>query len=88
MDNYLIQRLKENEARLVTQMSELSQKYGEKHPKIIQLKSEIDATRQKIKQEAQNVLASIRNELAIARAREANARQSSGSSKGGNAEAQ
>ncbi len=75
MDNYLIQRLKENEASLMTQMSELSQKYGEKHPKIIQLKSEIDATRQKIKQEAQNVLASIRNEMAIARARETNARQ-------------
>ena len=49
MDNYLIQRLKENEARLVTQMSELSQKYGEKHPKMTQLKSEIESTRQKIR---------------------------------------
>ncbi len=75
MDNYLIQRLKENEARLVTQMSELSQKYGEKHPKTIQLRSEIESTRQKINQEAENVLASVRNELAIARAREANARR-------------
>jgi len=74
MDNYLIQRLKENEARLVTQMSELSQKYGKKHPKMTQLKSEIEANRQKIKSESQNVLASIKNELAIARAREANAR--------------
>jgi capsular exopolysaccharide synthesis family protein len=74
MDNYLIQRLKENEARLVTQMSELSEKYGEKHPKMTQLKSEIEANRQKIKSESQNVLRSIKNELAIARAREANAR--------------
>jgi capsular exopolysaccharide synthesis family protein len=74
MDNYLIQRLKENEARLVTEMSELSKKYGEKHPKMTQLKSEIEANRQKIRSESQNVLASIKNELAIARAREANAR--------------
>ena len=74
MDNYLIQRLKENEARLVTQMSELSEKYGEKHPKMTQLKSEIEANRQKIRSESQNVLRSIKNELAIARAREANAR--------------
>ena len=59
----------------MTQMSELSQKYGEKHPKMTQLKSEIEANRQKIRQEAQNVLTSIKNELAIARAREANARR-------------
>jgi capsular exopolysaccharide synthesis family protein len=74
MDNYLIMRLKENEARLSTQMSELSQKFGEKHPRMVQLKSELESNRQKIRQEAQNVLTSIKNELAIARAREANAR--------------
>ena len=74
MDNYLIMRLKENEARLSTQMSELSQKFGEKHPRMVQLRSELEANRQKIRQEAQNVLTSIKNELAIARAREANAR--------------
>jgi exopolysaccharide transport family protein len=75
MDNYLIMRLKENEARLVTQMSELSQKFGEKHPKMVQLRSELEANRQKIRQESQNVLMSIKNELAIAQAREANARR-------------
>jgi len=74
MDNYLIMRLKENEARLSTQMSELSQKFGEKHPRMVQLRSELESNRQKIRQEAQNVLTSIKNELAIARAREANAR--------------
>jgi polysaccharide biosynthesis transport protein len=73
IDNYLVQRLKENEAALLTQMSELSQKFGEKHPKITQLRSEIEATKQKIRQEAQNVVVSIQNELAIAKAREANA---------------
>jgi len=75
IDNPLIQRLKENEARLVTQLSELSQKYGEKHPRIIQAKSELEATRQKTNQEAQNILASMKNELSIAKAREANARR-------------
>jgi len=82
MDNHLIQRLKENDARLMTQMSELSQKYGQKHPRIIQLQSEIDANRQKIRQEAQNVLTSIKNELAIANAREANARKAVEAQKG------
>lgn len=73
MENYLVQRLKENEARLVTQLAELSQKYGAKHPKIAQLKSEIESNRAKIRQEAQNVLNAIKNEVAINRAREANA---------------
>jgi capsular exopolysaccharide synthesis family protein len=75
MDNYLVQRLKENEARLTTQLAELSQKFGEKHPKIAQLRSELEGNRAKIRQEAQNVLASIRNEVAINKAREGNARE-------------
>ncbi|MCX5811379.1 MAG: polysaccharide biosynthesis tyrosine autokinase [Proteobacteria bacterium] len=73
-NSYLVQRLRENEAKLTAQVSELSQKYGEKHPRMIQLKQEIDSMRQKIKDEAKQVLSSIKNEYAIARAREASAR--------------
>ncbi len=73
-NNYLVQRLRENEAKLSSQLSELSQKYGDKHPRMIQLKQEIESTQNKIVEEAKQVISSIRNEYAIARAREASAR--------------
>jgi capsular exopolysaccharide synthesis family protein len=73
-NNYLIQQLKVQEAQFEAQLSEFSQKYGEKHPRMIQLKKELDGVRQKIKREAQQVVLSIRNEYQIARAKEDSAR--------------
>ncbi len=70
----LMQNLRASEARLETEISESSQKFGPKHPKMIQLKQELEATRQKIKLEAQNVFNAIRNEYSIARAKENSAR--------------
>lgn len=74
-NNYLIQQLKVQEAQLETQLSEYSQKFGEKHPKMIQLRKEIDGVRQKIKTEAQQVIISLTNEYSIARAKEDSARR-------------
>ncbi|HEY3277349.1 MAG TPA: polysaccharide biosynthesis tyrosine autokinase [Syntrophorhabdaceae bacterium] len=73
-NNYLIQQLKVQEAQFEAQMSEFSQKFGEKHPKMIQLKKELDGVRQKIKTEAQQVIISLKNEYQIARAKEDSAR--------------
>ncbi len=73
--NYLIQQLKVQEAQLDTQLSEFSQKFGEKHPKMIQLRKEIDGVRQKIKSEAQQVILSLKNEYSIAKAKEDSARR-------------
>ena len=70
----LILTLRSNEAKLETQISESSQKFGEKHPKMVQLKQELEATRQKIKLEAKSVVNAIKNDYTIARAKENSAR--------------
>ena len=70
----LILSLRASEAKLETQISESGQKYGDKHPKMVQLKQELEATRQKIKLEAQSVVNAIKNEYTIARAKENHAR--------------
>ncbi|HQO63860.1 MAG TPA: GNVR domain-containing protein, partial [Syntrophorhabdus sp.] len=56
------------------QISEASQKFGGKHPKMVQLKQELEATREKIKLEAKSVVNAIKNDYAIARAKENSAR--------------
>ena len=70
----LILTLRSSEAKLETQISEASQKFGDKHPKMVQLKQELEATRQKIKLEAKSVVNAIKNDYAIARAKENSAR--------------
>lgn len=70
----LILTLRSNEAKLETQISEASQKFGEKHPKMVQLKQELEATRQKIKLEARSVVNAIKNDFTIAKAKEDSAR--------------
>ena len=71
----LVQTLRANEARLTAQISEMSQKFGEKHPKMVQVRQELDATKKNIQLESQNVIRSIKNDYAIAQAKEANARR-------------
>jgi capsular exopolysaccharide synthesis family protein len=66
----LIQQLRVQEAQLDAQLSEASQKYGEKHPKMTQLRKEIEGVRLKIKTEAQQVILSLKNEYSIAKAKE------------------
>jgi uncharacterized protein involved in exopolysaccharide biosynthesis len=70
----LIMALRTTEAKLETQISESAEKFGRKHPKMVQLKEELEATKRKIKLEAQSVVNSIKNEYAIAKAKENNAR--------------
>lgn len=71
----LVQTLRANEAKLVAQVSEMSQKFGEKHPRMVQVRQELEATRKNIQLESQNVIRSIKNDYAIAQAKEANARR-------------
>jgi len=73
--DYQVQRLRENEAKLMSQISELSQKYGEKHPKMVQLKKELETTQKSIADESKRVINSIKNEYLIAKAKEDNARR-------------
>lgn len=71
----LVQTLRANEAKLTAQISEMSQKFGDKHPRMVQVRQELEATRKNIQLESQNVIRSIKNDYAIAQAKEANARR-------------
>jgi succinoglycan biosynthesis transport protein ExoP len=72
MNNPLIQTLKAAEAKLITDQSELSKKFGEEHPRMIQIKHELAATRDKINAEMAMVKQTIKNEYSMAKAQEEN----------------
>jgi polysaccharide biosynthesis transport protein len=70
LNNPLIQQLKAQEAKLITEQSELSKKYGEGHPRMIQLRQEIGAIRGRVNAETGTVTQAIRNEYRMAKAQE------------------
>ncbi|MEW6387255.1 MAG: polysaccharide biosynthesis tyrosine autokinase [Thermodesulfobacteriota bacterium] len=72
LNNPLIQTLKGEEAKIIAQISELGKKYGDKHPRMIQLHHELAAVRGKIGAEMGHVTQSIKNEYHMALAQEAN----------------
>ncbi len=65
----LIQRLVEQEAEVVRKVAEISERYGPRHPKMIEARAELASIRQKIEREVQKVVQSLRNEVGVARAR-------------------
>lgn len=67
----LIQRLRERETELQRQRSDLTTRYGARHPKIIKVQAEILDLRQKIKDEINKIVESLSNEVAIAKAKSA-----------------
>ena len=72
LNNSLIQTLKGQEARLIAEQSELSRKFGESHPRMIQINNELAATRGKIGVEMSQIVQSIKNEYQMAKAQEEN----------------
>ncbi len=72
LENPLIQTLKAEEAKLITEHSELSKKFGEGHPRMIQLNQELSATRGKINAEMGMVKQTIKNEYNMAKSQEEN----------------
>lgn len=64
-----IQDLRSDEARLMQQYSDLSNRYGERHPAIVKLKDEMAGVRAQINQEMKKVASSIANEVEVAQAR-------------------
>jgi capsular exopolysaccharide synthesis family protein len=71
MNNPLIQTLKAAEAKLITEYSELSKKFGVEHPRMIQIKQELAATQSKINTEMAVVKQTIKNEYSMAKSQEA-----------------
>ena len=72
----LIQRLSEQRMRVQRELSELSATLLPSHPRIKELKSELESVRQQILAEARKVVRSLENEAQIAGAREASLRDS------------
>jgi capsular exopolysaccharide synthesis family protein len=66
----LIQRLKEQEATLSREVTELASRYGDRHPLLVKGKTELADLRAKIKGEVETQMRSMRNELSVLRERE------------------
>jgi exopolysaccharide transport family protein len=70
LENELIQNIKSMEVELYKRMSELSKKYGQKHPRMLAIESEINTLQDRKAQEVNRVISSLRNEYEVALARE------------------
>lgn len=69
VNSTLIQNLKRDEIALERKVSELSSRYGPKHPAMQDMKSQLRKIRQSILTEMDNIGKSIENELRVAEAR-------------------
>ncbi|PZP45768.1 MAG: chain-length determining protein [Agrobacterium fabrum] len=65
-----IQRLKENETTIRSQISDLSSSMLEGHPRIRALRNQLDGIQRQIQEETRKVLASLENEANVSRLRE------------------
>ncbi|MBN1663684.1 MAG: polysaccharide biosynthesis tyrosine autokinase [Deltaproteobacteria bacterium] len=74
MNNLVIQGLRNEELGVKRQLSELSEKFGPKHPQVIKAKSQLDAVQKNIIAEARKMLSAAKTEYEIARSREASLR--------------
>jgi len=66
----LISRLREQETEVLRKASEMANRYGARHPKMINIRAEIGDLKKKIKLEVSRIAKGLANEVAIARARE------------------
>ena len=65
----LIQRLQDQEARLQRKLAELEPNFGERHPKMVNLRAELSAARQRIEEEQGRIVLELENDVRVARAR-------------------
>lgn len=70
LNSVLIQRLREQEAEVDRRVADHSQEYGERHPKMIQLRAEANDLNVRIEAEINKIVAGLSNQVAVARARE------------------
>ncbi len=64
--NSLVQDLKSQEIKLISEISEMAQNFGEKHPKMIRARAELASLRQNIEKTAENLVGSLKNEYLVA----------------------
>jgi polysaccharide biosynthesis transport protein len=66
----LVLSLREQQAEVDRRAAELTQEYGDRHPQLINIRAEAEDLRQKITEEVDRVVQSLRNEVSVARVRE------------------
>lgn len=66
----LIQRLREQEAEVRRQETEMATKYGDLHPKMINMRAQYRDLQAKIEEEVRKIIQALANEVDIARARQ------------------
>ena len=70
ISNKLIGQIKKMEVDLYNRMSELSKRYGRRHPRMVAIESELKTLRKRKTREVNRVVNSLRNEYQVALARE------------------
>ena len=66
----LIQRLREKESEVRRREAELSERYGDRHPSLINVRAEYKDLQQKIREEVNKIIQALQNQVNIARAKE------------------
>jgi len=78
----LVQTFKSNEAKAKAKVDELSRRYGEKHPKMIAARSDLDAASLSLQGQVEQVVASIERDYQLARQAEGSLSSSLSKNKG------
>ena len=65
----LIQRLREQEVSLMREAAELGSRFGERHPRMVNLRAELSEARKRISDEEARVVLELENEVRVAKAR-------------------
>lgn len=76
LSSRLIVSLREQEAEVKRKVAELSQEYGERHPRMVNARAELSDLEGKIEAEVSRIVEGLRNDVAVARARESSIRGS------------
>jgi exopolysaccharide transport family protein len=70
LNNELIRQIKSMEVNLYQRMAEFSKKYGENHPQMVAIDSELKTLQKRKSQEVNRVINSLKNEYKVALAKE------------------
>ncbi|OEU80363.1 MAG: hypothetical protein BA865_11555 [Desulfobacterales bacterium S5133MH4] len=70
LNNELIRQIKTMEVELYKRMSKFSKKYGQRHPRMVAIESELKTLQKRKAQEVNRVINSLKNEYGVALARE------------------
>ncbi|HEY0835745.1 MAG TPA: polysaccharide biosynthesis tyrosine autokinase [Azospirillum sp.] len=70
LDSPLVQHLKEQEAQLAREASDLLSRYAERHPQMLKVRAELAQVRSRIASEVDRLVQGLRGELVVLRSRE------------------